>query len=79
MRLVLAATANQRQNRQVRYGIKPFLCRAAGRLGSRFRGLAQMLYPAETAQMLQADSCEPGYLFLGKDLLAGADCEGAHS
>jgi hypothetical protein len=67
---MLAALANHRHNRQIRDGIKPLVRRAARCFGGSFSGLAQVPYAREVPQVLQADSRQPGYLFLGKHLLA---------
>jgi len=78
-RLMLAALANHRQNRQIRDRIKPLVRRAARRFGGSFSGLAQVSYAREVPQMLRADSGQPGYFFLGKDLLARSDRQAAHN
>ena len=77
-RLMLAALANHRQNCQIRDRIKPLVRRAARRFGCSFSGLAQVPYAREVPQMLQADSGQPGYLFLGEYLLARSDRQAAH-
>lgn len=77
-RLMLAALANHRQNRQIRDGIKPLVRCTARCFGGSFSGLPQMPHAREVPQVLQADSGQPGYLFLGKDLLARSDRQAAH-
>jgi hypothetical protein len=75
---MLAAVANDSQNHQIRDRVKPLVRRAARRFSGGFGGLAQVPYAREVPQMLQADSGQPGYLFLCKDLLARSDREAAH-
>lgn len=75
---MFAALANHRQNRQIRDRIKPLVRCAARCFGGSFSGLSQVPHAREVPQVLQADSGQPGYLFLGKDLLARSDCQAAH-
>ena len=63
---MFAATADQRQNHQVRDRVKPFWCGAVGCLD----GLAQVLDTGDVSQMFPADPGQTGDLLFRKDLLA---------